>query len=251
MKLLILFLLLTQSVFAQESSVFPEDTSDFSRSYDKSQNKSQAEISESLGDVLMDTVGVVVVDSIIKGIQKYTPGKTEFNDIKAQHWLAVTFGVEGVTFPRLQNTTLPSLNIGAELFLGKGFYFYSKIGTYMTLPDHRLYNKIDYGAGMNIVVGFGGYIYNDRSWMTGQGWSIMLNGGVAYRIALGSPLENTQPGESPKYTIPIFHNIGFELNMKFNYNFFQFLGISFGPYFAYYAYEQHAISYGITFGLIL
>ena len=245
MKLLILFLLLTQSVFAQNSAVFPEDTTDFSRSYDKSQNNSQAEISDSLGEALMDTVGVVVVDSIIKGIQKYTPGKTEFNDIKAQHWLAVTFGVEGVTFPGLQNTTLPSLNIGAEFFLGKGFYFYSKIGTYMTLPEDKLYNKINYGSGLNLVVGFGGYIYNDRSWTTGHGWSIMLNGGIAYRLASGFPSEGLDQ------TIPISHNIGFELNMKFNYNFFQFLGVSFGPYFAYYAYEQHAISYGITIGLIL
>ena len=239
MKLLILFLLLTQSIFAQNSAVFPEGSTDFS------QNKSQAELSDSLGNALMDTVGVVVVESVKKGIQKYTPGKTEFNDIKAQHWLAVTFGIEGVTFSGLQNTTLPSLNIGTELFLGKGFYFYSKIGTYMTLPDNKLYNNIDYGSGLNVVVGFGGYVYNDRSWTTGHGWSIMLNGGFAYRLATEFPSEGLEQ------TIPIFHNIGFELNMKFNYNFFQFLGLSFGPYFAYYAYEQHAISYGITFGLIL
>ena len=244
MKLLILFLLLTQSVFAQDSVVFPEVTIDFSRSQNKSQNKSQAELSE-LGASFIEAVGMVIVESAIKGIQKYTPGKTEFNDIKAQHWVAVTFGVEGVTFPRLQNTTLPSLNIGAELFLGKGFYFYSKIGTYMTLPEDKLYNKINYGSGLNLVVGFGGYVYNDRSWTTGHGWSIMLNGGIAYRLATESPLK------SKGQTIPIFHNIGFELNMKFNYNFFQFLGLSFGPYFAYYAYEQHAISYGITLGLIL
>jgi len=158
--------------------------------------------------------------------------------------VGVTFGVDGVTFTGLQNTTLPSLNMGVELFLGKGFYFYSKIGTYSTLPDHRLYNKIDYGSGLNLVVGFGGYVYNDRSWYTGHGWSIMLNGGVAYRLATGSPLEEV--GQ----TIPIFHNIGFELNMKFNYNFLQFLGVSFGPYFAYYVYEQRAVSYGITVGWI-
>ena len=158
-KLLILFLLLAPSVFAQDSLVFPN--------LPQSQNKSQEELSK-VGSSFIGAVGQIVVESAVKGIRK--PRKAEFNDIKAQHWIGITFGVDGVTFPSLQNTTLPSRNIGAELFLGKGFYFYSKLGTYSTLPDHRLYNKIDYGTGMNIVVGFGGYVYNDRSWYFGSNY---------------------------------------------------------------------------------
>ena len=225
MKLLILFLLLTQSVFAQDQS--------------------------ELAEKFVDTV---VTDSVEKRTKRYSPKKInfdDFDDFKLQHWVAVTVGVDGVTFPTLQNTTLPSLKLSVELFLGKGFYFYSKIGTYSTLPDNKLYNNIDYGSGLTLVLGFGGYIYHNRSWNTGQGWSIMLNGGLA---ALGSPLRQPKPGDPVPNTIhiPIFHSIGFELNMKFNYNFLQFLGISFGPYFAYYyAYEQNSISYGITFGLII
>ena len=195
-----------------------------------------------LTDALTETV-INIIDETRK------PRKPSFNDIKAQHWWGMSYGIEGVSFPTLKNTTFPVQMFVGELFLGKHFYFYIKLGMYVPLSSDKLFNNIDYMLGISSVVGFGGYIYNDRSWTTGQGWSIMLNGGIAYRAGLGSTIENINPGEEYK-TVPMFHNIGVELNMKFNYNYMRFLGISFGPYFTYYAYEYHSVSYGMSVGLI-